>query len=146
ISRFPGRRRGAFIGFLRDITERKHHEEEREALLSSERAARDEAVTANRLKDDFLAALSHELRTPLNAVLGWTRMLETGAIPAERFAETLATIRRNAEMEKQVVDDMLDVSAFIAGRVRIAIDDVLLREPIEEARKAVQPAADAKGV
>jgi hypothetical protein len=146
ISRVPGRVRGSFIGFLRDITERKRHEEERESLLRSERAARDEAVHANRLKDDFLAALSHELRTPLNAVLGWVHMLETGAVPPERFAETLATIRRNGEMQKQVVDDMLDISAFIAGRVRIEMDDLQLADPIDAARKAVQPAADAKNV
>jgi signal transduction histidine kinase len=144
ISRVPGRGPSAFIGFLRDITERKRHEEEREAFLASERVARDEAVTANRLKDEFLAALSHELRTPLNAVLGWTQMLEGGTVPAERRQEVLGTIRRNAEAQKQVVDDMLDVSAFIAGRVRIVTEDLALSAPIDEARKAVQPAADAK--
>ena len=146
ISRVAGRSGTAFIGFLRDITERTRHEEEREELLAAERAARSEAVEANRLKDDFLAALSHELRTPLNAVLGWTQMLENGAVPPERLHETLATIRRNAEMQKQVVDDMLDVSSFIAGRLRITMEDVLLAEPIEEALKAVQPAADAKNL
>jgi len=144
ISRVPGRGPSAFIGFLRDITDRKRHEEERDALLSSERAARDEAVTANRLKDEFLAALSHELRTPLNAVLGWSQMLESGAVSAARTAEVLTTVRRNAEAQKQVVDDMLDVSAFIAGRVRIVMEQVPLAEPIDEARKAVQPGADAK--
>jgi signal transduction histidine kinase len=144
ISRIPGRGRSAFIGFLRDITERKRHEHERESILASERSARDEAVTANRLKDEFLAALSHELRTPLNAVLGWTQILENEVIPGERRREALATIRRNAEVQKQVVDDMLDVSAFIAGRVRIDVEELLLAEPIEAAYKAIQPGADAK--
>jgi PAS domain S-box-containing protein len=144
ISRIPGRGPSAFIGFLRDITQPKRHEKEREAILASERSARDEAVTANRLKDEFLAALSHELRTPLNAVLGWTQMLESDVLPGERRREALATIRRNAEVQKQVVDDMLDVSAFIAGRVRIAVEELPLAEPIEAACKAIQPGADAK--
>lgn len=146
ISRVRAGAQPAFIGFVRDITDRRRHEQERESLLASERAAHAEAVTANRLKDDFLAALSHELRTPLNAVLGWTQMLETGAIPPERFLETLATIRRNAEVQKQMVEDMLDVSAFIGGRLRLTMEDVCLAEPLHEARLAVQPAADAKNV
>jgi PAS domain S-box-containing protein len=144
ITRMPGSGPSAFVGFLRDITGRKRLEEEREALSWSERTARDEAVTASRLKDEFLAAISHELRTPLNAILGWTQMVDAGAIPPERIGEVIATIRRNAEAQKQVVDDMMDVSAFIAGRMRIVMEDLPLAEPIDEARSAIQPAADAK--
>jgi PAS domain S-box-containing protein len=146
ISRIPGGGRSAFIGFLRDITERRRHEDERETLLANERGARADAVNANRLKDEFLAALSHELRTPLNAVLGWVHMLQNGAVSSARTDEVLTTIRRNAEAQKQVVDDMLDVSAFIAGRTRVAMEDLALREPIDEACNAVRPAADAKHI
>ena len=146
ITRLAPHGRSGFIGFLRDITERRRHTEEREALLARERAASLRAVEANRLKDEFLAALSHELRTPLNAVLGWAQMLERGAIADERIPRTLEVIRRNAEVQQRLVDDMLDLSAFISGRARLELTRLPLREPVDAACESAAPAARAKGV
>jgi PAS domain S-box-containing protein len=146
VSRFPVAGRTAYIGFMRDITERRRHEEEREALLASERRARREAITASGLKDEFLAALSHELRTPLNAVLGWTRMLVTRTVSADRAEAALQTIFRNAEAQKRIVDDLLDISAFVQGQMRMEFARLNVAEVVDGAWQALRPAAEAKGV
>lgn len=146
ISRFEGHGEGAFIGFLRDITERQRHAEEREALLVRERAALHDASAASRLKDEFLAALSHELRTPLNAILGWAQMLESGAVAPERIPRAIGAVRRNAEVQQQIVNDMLDLSAFITGRVRLSLEPIAVNKPIAAAWESTKPAADAKRV
>jgi PAS domain S-box-containing protein len=145
ITRFAGAR-GEFVGFLRDITERQRHTREREALLAREQQALRDLSTATRLKDDFLAALSHELRTPLNAILGWAQMLEGGLLDAGKAAAALATIRRNAEVQHQLVNDMLDVSAFVAGHIRLMMEPVVLMQPVKAAVDALGPAAAAKNV
>lgn len=146
ISRFEGQGDRAFIGFLRDITERQRHADEREALLVREQAALQDAAAASRLKDEFLAALSHELRTPLNAILGWAQMLDAGSVTPERIPRAIGAIRRNAEVQQQIVDDMLDLSAFITGRVRLSLEPIAVRTPIEAACESIKPAADAKRV
>ena len=146
ISRFEGQGEGAFIGFLRDITERQRHAEEREALLVREQAALQDASAASRLKDEFLAALSHELRTPLNAILGWAQILESGAVAPERIPRAIGAIRRNAEVQQQIVNDMLDLSAFITGRVRMSVEPIAVNQPIAAAWESTKPAADAKRV
>src|SRR5262249_33937692 len=140
---------GRIVGaskIARDITERKRIEVERAALLAREQAARAEADGANRAKDEFLAVVSHELRTPLNAVYGWARMLHAGEISGEEARRALATIVRNANAQVQLIDDLLDVSRIITGKMRLAVRPVDLRAVVEAALDTVRPAADAKGI
>ena len=104
------------------------------------------ANEASRLKDEFLATLSHELRTPLNAVLGYVRMLKRGTVAPEKAAPALDVVERNATALKQIIEDVLDVSRIVAGRLRLNVEPVDLPAILEESRATVMPAADAKGV
>jgi signal transduction histidine kinase/ActR/RegA family two-component response regulator len=115
-------------------------------LLEKEQRARAAAETASRAKDEFLAVLSHELRTPLNAVYGWARMLRTGEIQGEAVTRALDVIMRNANAQVQLIDDMLDVSRIVTGKMRLDIRPVDLTAVVEAALDAVRPAADAKGL
>ena len=108
--------------------------------------AKEEAESANRLKDEFLATLSHELRTPLNAVLGYLQILREGAIDPDRLPVVLETIERNARLQEQLVSDVLDVSGIITGKLRLEVRRLDLRRVIEDAVETVAPAAAAKGV
>jgi PAS domain S-box-containing protein len=133
---------GVVIGaskIARDITERKQAEAERARLLSV-------AQEASRLKDEFLATLSHELRTPLNAILGYTRMLRSGLIPADRQGRALDTIERNAASLTEIIEDVLDVSRIISGKIRLNVRPVELQTVIRESIEAVRPAADARAI
>lgn len=136
----------AWVGMNSDITERIHIQEERERLLALERTAREDAEAASRMKDEFLATVSHELRTPLNAVLGWANMLRTKHISGEKVEAALETIERNARAQKQLIEDLLDVSGIITGKVRLDVRPIDPTMPIESAIDALQPAAEAKGV
>ena len=129
----------------RDITEQKHAEQERAQLLASERAARSEAERAARLKDDFVSTLSHELRTPLNAILGWIGVLKQQQSP-DTLAKAIDVIDRNSRRQSQMVDDLLDVSRIMSGKLRLDVQRVDVASVIEEAVASAQPAADAKGV
>ncbi|MGK3983690.1 ATP-binding protein [Sorangium sp. So ce136] len=132
-----------------DITQRKRAEEERAALFASERRARAQAEEANRLKDEFLATVSHELRTPLNAILGWSHLLQAkgaAAEAAEQRARGLAAIERNARSQARLIEDILDVSRIISGKVRLERQLVDLDAVIGAAVESLRPAADAKGV
>jgi signal transduction histidine kinase/ActR/RegA family two-component response regulator len=120
--------------------------EARERLLIREQAARAEAESANRLKDEFLATVSHELRTPLTAIIGWTHMLRSGQLDEQAAAGALATIERNARSQTQIVEDLLDVSRIITGKLRLDVQPVNPAAAIEAAIEAVRPAAEAKGV
>ena len=120
------------------------HQLERARLLERERFARQEAETASRAKDEFLATISHELRTPLNAVIGWTARARAKAPP--ELDRALAIIERNAQSQARIIEDMLDLSRIISGRLRLEVRPVALREPILGAIEAVRPAAEAKGV
>jgi PAS domain S-box-containing protein len=133
-------------GVVRDITERKSAEIERERLLQSERAAREEAERASRLKDEFLTTISHELRTPLNAILGWAQILNYGRVDAETTAQGLAAIERNARSQAQLVNDLLDMSRIVSGKIRLEVRNVDLRDVIDAAADAIQPAASAKEI
>jgi PAS domain S-box-containing protein len=115
-------------------------------LLESERAARAQAERESRLKDEFLATLSHELRTPLNAVVGWAHILSSGGLPADKTRHAIDTILRNARIQSQLIEDLLDMSRIISGRVRLEMRAVELRSVVEAAVSAVRPTADAKGV
>jgi PAS domain S-box-containing protein len=129
-----------------DITERKRAEAERSGVLEREREAREAAEQANRMKDEFLATLSHELRTPMTAILGWARMLRTGAKSAEDQERGLEVIERNARTQSQIIEDLLDMSRIISGKVRLDVQEVELQEVIETSLSTVRPAADAKEI
>jgi signal transduction histidine kinase/ActR/RegA family two-component response regulator len=127
--------------------ERTGVEVDREALLRKEQEARATAEAADRAKDQFLAVLSHELRTPLNAVYGWARMLRAGQIQGEAdVTRALEVIERNANAQVQLVDDLLDVSRVITGKMRLDVRKVDLSTVVEAAADAVRPAAEAKGI
>ena len=117
-----------------------------ESLLASERAAHSEATHANKLKDEFLAVVSHELRTPLNAILGWTTLLRDGAEDAQELKEGLDTIDRNAHAQARLIDDLLDVSRIVSGKVRLRICEVDLRALALAVVDGLRPAAEARGV
>jgi PAS domain S-box-containing protein len=155
------------LGFLHDISIRKRNEEtlqqQAEALLTlnqTAQTARSEAEQAaaqnerlykqaeesSRLKEEFLATISHELRTPLSAILGWTRMLRMGQLSPENAAKALDTIERNARAQAQLVDDLLDVSRIITGKLRMDVRPADPNSFIDAAVEAVKPAAEAKGV
>jgi signal transduction histidine kinase len=135
-----------FSGTTQDITGRKRWEEEREQLLASERAARIEGERANRLKDEFLATLGHELRTPLNAMTGWLELLRLEADNPQTILEGVEVIERNVRVQAQLIDDLLDVSRIISGKVRLDIKPVQLGDVLRAALETVQPTAFAKGV
>jgi signal transduction histidine kinase len=117
-----------------------------ESLLASERAAHSEATHANKLKDEFLCVVSHELRTPLNAILGWTTLLRDGPEDANELKEGLDTIDRNAHAQARLIDDLLDVSRIISGKVRLRISEVDLRALALTVVDGLRPAATARGV
>ena len=115
-------------------------------LYERQQSARAEAEAANTLKDEFLATLSHELRTPLNAVLGWTRMLRTGVLDPATSTRALEVIERNAGAQLQLIEDLLDVSRIITGKLRLDVGPVEPAVVVEAALDAVRPAAEAKGI
>ncbi len=120
---------------------------ELERHFQAARAASVEAAEASRMKDEFLATVSHELRTPLNAILGWAQVLQSLAPEGpEKLRHGLATIERNAKLQAQLIDDLLDVSRIIAGKLRLEMRPVELVAVIEAAVEAVRPAADAKRI
>lgn len=132
------------VAFILDLTEQKRAEEALAQLLEREQAARREAETANRAKDEFLATVSHELRTPLTAILGWSRLLRTAGLEGEQAARAIETIERNARIQTKLVEDILDVSRIITGKLRLHIRPVNLPGITGAAVDAVRPAADAK--
>lgn len=129
-----------------EITERERVEEELRASLTREQIARAEAETANRMKDEFLATVSHELRTPLNAIIGWSHMLRGGKLDAGTVARAVETIDRNAKAQAQLVEDILDVSRVITGKLRLNIAPVDAASVINAAIDSVQLAADSKDI
>ena len=120
--------------------------QEREALLQSERHARSQAERASAMKDEFLATLSHELRTPLTAILGWAQVLRLGTNGEAEMRQGLETIERNARMQTQLIEDLLDMSRITSGKLRLDIQPVDPPQIIEAAIEAVQPAAEAKSI
>ena len=133
------------IALVRDASDQKRAEQDRVELLASERAARSEAERANLMKDEFLATLSHELRTPLNAMLGWTQILRT-ATDAEVTARAVETIERNIRVQAQLIEDLLDVSRIVSGKLALNVRPVELAPLVEAALATVAPAAANKGV
>jgi len=135
-----------YVSIMRDITARKKTEKELAQLLIRERAARADAEKANRLKDEFLATLSHELRTPLNAVIGWARILKSGRLEPESSGHAIEVIERNAWAQKQIIEDILDVSRVITGKLQLHLGPVDLVNVVNAALDAVRPALEAKEI
>jgi len=129
-----------------EVAERKQAEEERAQLLVLEKAARAEAEAANRTKDEFLATISHELRTPLTAILGWIHLIRANKIDETMMARALETVERNARSQSQLIDDLLDVSRIITGKLRVDLRPVDLARVVESAVDSVRPAAAAKRI
>ena len=134
------------LGVVQDVTAKKRVEEERAALLASAERAREEAESASRAKDEFLATVSHELRNPLNAILGWSRVLVEEEIDPDRARKGLEVIARNAKTQVQLVEDILEVSRIVTGKLRLTTGPVDVRANVDAAVETVRSAAQAKGV
>jgi PAS domain S-box-containing protein len=142
-------RTGRVIGgakIARDISLRRQLEREREQALAQERNARTLAEAANRAKDTFLAMVSHELRSPLSPILSWSRMLRMKALDEAQSARALETIERSARAQAQLIDDLLDISRIVVGKLRLEVGPVSLVSVIEQAVEVARPAADAKQI
>ncbi|MBE9092571.1 PAS domain S-box protein [Tychonema sp. LEGE 07203] len=135
-----------WCGTNTDITDRLNAEAERERLLGLEKAAREEAEQANRLKDEFLAVLSHELRTPLNPIVGWTKLLQSNVLTPQKQSYALETIERNAKLQTQLIEDLLDVSGIVQGKVSLNIVPVDLAGAIGAAVETVSQSAQVKSI
>ncbi|HYW72703.1 MAG TPA: response regulator, partial [Pyrinomonadaceae bacterium] len=129
-----------------EMAVRKQAEEERARLLVREQSARAEAELANRTKDEFLATLSHELRTPLTAILGWSHIVRQSKLDDTQLSRALETIERNAHAQSRLIDDLLDVSRIISGKLQIDLRVVDLATVIEAAVDAMRPALEAKHI
>jgi PAS domain S-box-containing protein len=136
---------GAVLVF-RDITDRKQAELERIRLLEREHTARTQAEAASRAKDEFLATVSHELRTPLTAILGWARLLTLGDLQGETGRRAIETIERNAKSQAQLIEDLLDMSRIISGKLGLKFEPVSLVHIIESALESVRPTVQAKSI
>ena len=134
-----------YVGTIEDITERKQAEIVREQMIR-EQAARQEAEAANRMKDEFLAIVSHELRTPLTSILGWSKQLLTRQFDTATTNRALETIERNAQSQAQLIEDILDVSKIIRGKLQLQTEPVNLITLIETLLETVRPQADAKAI
>jgi PAS domain S-box-containing protein len=140
---------GKIIGIskiARDITDHKLIEAEREDLLVREKLAREEAEIANRLKDEFLATLSHELRTPLNAILGWSSLLIDNRMTDDDKSRGLEIIQRNAQLQARLVEDVLDVSRIISGKLKLEVAPLELAPILQNAVESVLPTVEAKDI
>jgi len=133
-------------GMAMDISNRVRLEQERDRILQQEQAAREAAETANRVKDEFLMVLSHELRTPLNPILGWLKLLRAGRLSPEKTKEVLATIERNAQLQAQLIEDLLDVSKILRGKLTLNPMTVDLALPALAAVETVRLNAEAKNI
>jgi signal transduction histidine kinase/CheY-like chemotaxis protein len=130
----------------RYLKELKRSEAAREQILLREKAARADAEAANRVKDEFLSTLSHELRTPLTSIIGWTSLMRAGQVRGEVQAQALETIERNARIQSRLIDDLLDLSRIISGKLLLDTREVELAAVVSDSIDVVRPAANAKGI
>ena len=135
-----------WFGTSTDIEDLRRAQAEREQLLQQAQSAREAAENANRIKDEFLAVLSHELRSPLNPILGWTQLLQNGNLAPARQREALATIERNAKLQSQLIEDLLDLSRIMQGKLTLTATPVSLAFVIVAAVETVRLAADTKRI
>jgi PAS domain S-box-containing protein len=133
------------VGTIEDITDRKQAEAARDQIIL-EQAARQQAENANRMKDEFLAIVSHELRTPLNSILGWSQLLLNRQFDQTTITRALATIERNARSQAQLIEDILDVSQIIRGRLRLTMQPIRLIPLVEAVIDIIRPSADEKAI
>src|SRR5262249_36895333 len=131
-----------WLTISRDITERKRAEEERERLLRQEKEAREDAQTASRMKEEFLAPIPHELRTPLTAVLGWASMLNRGLLSPFQPRHALEVIEQSARSQAGLVDDILDTARIITGRLKLDARPVEIERVFQAAVEVIRPSAD----
>ncbi len=146
---YPVSARGRCVGvggIGDEITQQKESELQLELAHEGERIARTEAERLNRMKDEFLSTVSHELRTPLQSILGWARTLSEGGLEPAQVARGLTIIERNAHSQARIIDDLLDVSRVISGKLRIARHAVHLLPAVEFALDTIRPAALAKSI
>ena len=129
-----------------DLIEQRQDAAQRKLLLEREQAAREEAERANHIKDEFLAVLSHELRSPLNPILGWSTLLLRGKLDATKTTQALSTIQRNAKLQSELIEDLLDVSRILRGKLNLNVAPVNLAATIRGAMETVQLAAEAKSI
>ncbi|YAF98233.1 MAG: PAS domain S-box protein [Nodularia sp. CChRGM 3473] len=134
------------VAMVLDISERQLAEQERDRLLQRERSARQEAEVANRIKDQFLAILSHELRTPLNPILGWAKLLRCRKFDEKTANQALETIERNAKLQTQLIEDLLDVSRILQGKLSLNIYPVNLVMVLEASLETLRLAVEAKSI
>lgn len=146
----PSERELRFLDLLArqaaDLIEQRQDEAQRQQLLEREQAAREEAERANRIKDEFLAVLSHELRSPLNPILGWSTLLLNGKLDATKTTQALTTIQRNAKLQSELIEDLLDVSRILRGKLSLNVSPVNLAFIIRGAMETVRLAAQAKSI
>jgi signal transduction histidine kinase/PAS domain-containing protein len=129
-----------------DAIEQRQMEIEREKLLQGEQSAREKAEQANRIKDEFLAVLSHELRSPLNPILGWSQLLRKGNLNDAKIEQGLATIERNAKLQSELIEDLLDVSRILQGKLNLKVGEVDPNSIVRAAIETVRLAAEAKSI
>ena len=134
------------IGIANDISDRVQFERDRDRILQQEQMAREAAERANRLKDEFLAVLSHELRSPLAPILGWVKLLQSGRLDPAKTAEALDTIERNARLQSQLIEDLLDISRIMQGKLSLVLAPVNLAQVILAAIETVRLAAETKAI
>ncbi|MDQ3033127.1 MAG: PAS domain-containing protein [Myxococcota bacterium] len=149
VHHYPVRLRGETIGvgaLIEDVTAAREVERERARSMEREALARAEAETANRLKDELLATVSHELRTPLSAIVGWSRLLESGTLTEVQQKKAIATIDRNARLQVQLIEDLLDIARMQSGTLRLELAPVDLGGLLEAALEAARPSAAQKDV
>ncbi len=135
-----------WFGTNTDVSEQKRMEQARDELLHSERAARTTAERTSKMKDEFLATLSHELRTPLNAIFGWIHILKEDAGDAATVEEGIKVIDRNVRAQSQLIEDLLDMSRIISGKLRLNVRQIQPATCVEAAIETVTPAAQAKSI
>ncbi|WP_423753442.1 ATP-binding protein [Chlorogloeopsis fritschii] len=135
-----------WVGVSTDIHDKHELEEQRARLLQQEQAAREEAERANRIKDEFLAVLSHELRSPLNPILGWSKLLLGGKLDEVKTKQALATIERNAKLQAELIEDLLDVSRILRGKLNLTVSPINLVSTIKAAIETVRLAAEVKSI
>jgi PAS domain S-box-containing protein len=135
-----------WMNFVLDISDRKHATVEREAAYEREHAARTQAEEATRLKDEFLANVSHELRTPMNAIIGWTHLLRSGRLDDSQRQRALESIDRGARSQAKLIEDLLDVSRIVSGKLSLTLQPVDLGAVVEAAMESQRPAAQGKGL
>ncbi len=131
---------------FKDISDRKAMDLQRERLLQQEQAAREAAERANRVKDEFLAILSHELRSPLNPILGWSKLLQTKPMDPAKTQRALATIERNAKLQTQLIDDLLDIARILRGKLKLNPQPVNLTDVVTAALDTVRTTAATKSI